>query len=248
MTPEQEEQVRRALASLPPPQSMPPDVAARLDARLEELRAERGAETAGDAPAEEQPTTPGWRDTERRDRRWPRLLVAAAVLAVVGIGVGTVLDGTGGGGESTTAGDAASGGRALEAAPEQAPNAYGPPAGVPGRLAQRMILTAERLELDSRSLAEDVTRLSMLRLPRAEADDEAHSQEGGASAPRRLARLFAPCALPPTRPGDKLVAVRLDGSAATLVLREAEDGTRVAQVYSCDDPRRLLARTEVDAR
>lgn len=246
MTPEQEEQVRRALASLPAPEPMPPDVAARLDARIEELHAARAADSAVGAPGEEPATTPGRRGAGR-ERRWPRLLVAAAVLAVVGIGVGNVLEGTGGG-ESSTAGDAASGGRALEAAPEQAPNAYPPSASVTGELAQRMVLTAERLQLHSRSLADDVTQLSLLRLPRAEADDEAHSQEGGATAPRRLARLFAPCTLPSTRPGDRLVAVRLDGTPATLVLREAEDGTRVAQVYSCDDPGRLLARTEVDAR
>jgi hypothetical protein len=44
VTPEQEEQVRRALASAPPADAMPPEVAARLDATLAGLVAERAGE------------------------------------------------------------------------------------------------------------------------------------------------------------------------------------------------------------
>jgi hypothetical protein len=50
------------------------------------------------------------------------------------------------------------------------------------------------------------------------------------------------------RPGDDLSPARLDGRPATLVVRRAEGGTRVAEVYWCGDGRTLLAETEVPAR
>lgn len=236
MTPE-EEQVRRALASVPAPESLPPEVAARLDARLGQLQEERRS--------------------ERRSRRWPTLLVAAAFLAVVGVGVGSVLDDLGPGStESMTAGDAAGGQagaeppRAMEAGPggglTESEGSYAPAESPVG---QRMVLTAERLRLDPDTLERDVEDLVDLRLPRAAADDEVHSEhDQNRTAGERLDRLFAPCVLPLTAKGDQLVAVRLDGEPATLVLRAPEAGTHVAQVYSCEDPTRVLARTKVGPR
>lgn len=269
MTPEQEEQVRRALASLPA-QPMPPEVAARLDARLAELRDERDAgaqpDAAADADRAGEPgsTTGPTGDPARRNRRWPTLLVAAALLAVVGVGVGSVLDDITGSGsmESMTAGGQADdsaeegrGPRPMESAPdEEVPLAEAPPAGgqynaLTRGVTERMVLTAERVGLHSETLDNDVVDFITLRLPRAAADDEVHSQRAERlTAARRLNRLFSPCSLPATRRGDQLVAVRLDDAPATLVLREPRDGTRVAQVYSCVDPSEVLGRTEVDPR
>ena len=268
MTPEQEEQVRCALAPLPA-KPMPPEVAARLDARLEELRTEReaaagpvDADRAGRAAAT---MTGPTGDPARRNRRWPTLLVAAALLAVVGVGIGNVLDDiTGSGGmESMTAGGQADNGaaeeggepRAMESAPdEEAPLAEAPSAGgqynaLTRRVTERMVLTAERVELHSETLEDDVVDFITLRLPRAAADDEVHSQRTDRlTAAKRLGRWVSPCVLPPPRKGDQLVAVRLAQAPATLVLREPSDGTRVVQVYSCIDQSEVLGRTEVDPR
>lgn len=243
MTPE-EEQVRRALASLPAPGSMPPEVAARLDARLEELRAERGTGAGGSE------------DPARQSRRWPTVLLAAAVLAVVGVGVGSVVTDLGPGSmESMTAGDAAGEAgaeppRPMEVAPgAEAPKAEGSYSAAQSLVTDRMVLTAERLRLDSDTLRRDVVEVVDLRLPRAAADDEVHSDpDQERTAGQRLGRLFSPCVLPLTGNGDQLLAVRLDGEPATLVLRAPEDGARVAQIYSCDDPSAVLAHVQVDAR
>ena len=92
MTPEQEEQVRRALASAPPESAMPPEVAARLDAALAGLVAERSAR-----PDHEQDTGPEPAAAvaleERRRRRWPRVLVAAASVSLLAYGAGIALSG-----------------------------------------------------------------------------------------------------------------------------------------------------------
>lgn len=93
------EQVARLLASAGGAEPTPPDVATRLDAALADLVAERGV------------TAPVVTLPERRARRtWaPRLLVAAGVLGVAGIGFSVADDLTGGvtSNESATAGDAA---------------------------------------------------------------------------------------------------------------------------------------------
>lgn len=268
MTPEQEDQVRRALASLPT-QPMPPEVAARLEARLAELQAER---RAGARPVDADPDPAGepWSttgptgDPAGRNRRWPTLLVAAALLAVVGVGIGSVLDDLTGSGdmESMTAGgqaanDTAEEGepRPMESAPEEeaplaeAPSADGQYNSLTRGVTGRMVLTEERVELHSETLEDDVVDFINLGLPRAAADDEVLSQRAERlAAAKRLRRLFSPCTLPSTGRGDQLVAVRLDEAPATLVLREPRDGTRVAQVYSCVDPSQVLGRTRVDAR
>jgi hypothetical protein len=256
MTPEQEEQVRRALASLPD-ETMPDDVAARLDARLEQLHAERAGEGRPEEKRSDEPTaiTGPSGDPARRNRRWPAVLVAAALIAVVGIGLGNVLDDQ----VTGTAGDAPqyaeSGGESAEKAPRALEGRDGelPPAkesyaGATSSVPKRMALTDERVELHSDTLAEDVAEVVTVRLPRAAADDVRAEDTGKAGPSARLSRLFAPCRLPLTSPGDRLVAARLDGAPATLVLRAPEDGTRVAQVYSCDDPMQVIGSTRLRAR
>ena len=92
MTPDEQEVVRRALAATPPPGPMPPQVASRLEATITELAAVRAAElAAGTGNA-----TGTLADLEsRRRRRWPRVLVAAASVAVLAYGVGAVLQDAG---------------------------------------------------------------------------------------------------------------------------------------------------------
>jgi hypothetical protein len=99
-----EEQVSRLLAEAgdSDPGPLPADVASRLDAVLADLVAERAE------PATADPVVAIATARERRRRAWaPRLLVAAAVLGVAGLGVSVLDDLTSGGSESATAGDAA---------------------------------------------------------------------------------------------------------------------------------------------
>lgn len=249
MTPEEEEQVRRALASAPPAGAMPPEVAARLDATLADLVAGRSAGAPAAKPATH--GSPVVALEERRRRRWPRVLVAAASVSVLAYGAGIVLDGlqvSGGSAESTAArdetfagGGADSADRGSEAAPEDAPTglvtdsdgvevqgsrAYGDKLLVPGTV-----------RLRTGTLDEDVRRLVR--------DAAVDARTPTAGEKRSLAGFLDSCEQPEVGRGDRIAAVRLDGRSATLVLRKAVDGTRVAQIYACDDASTLLASTQV---
>ena len=96
MTPEQEEQVRAALAAAGPdePTPMPPEVVARLQGILDEL-----VEPRVTAQAQAQAGDPGPAAgtlARRRRRRWPDVLVAAAAVVVIaGAGAAVVTRGFG---------------------------------------------------------------------------------------------------------------------------------------------------------
>lgn len=210
MTPEQEEQVRRALAGLgredpAGPARMPPEVAARLDGVLAELSASR-----------EQPDELA----ARRRRRWPHVLVAAAVALIVVGGLAALLRGT------TTAGSNSSASGASSATP------------APGRSFAEGALAVP--ELHSATIGRDIRRVA---------------QAPAAVVPRQPQRAQAPrspvaggCAVPDARPDDQLVAVRLDGRPAVLLLAPVEDGSRTARVYACADPGRPVRTATVPAR
>lgn len=86
LTPAQDESVARLLADAGGPLAMPPDVRERMLAALAEL---------ADEPA---PVVP-----VRARPRWPRVLLAAAAVLVVGYGVGTVaVEGSSSGSDSAT--------------------------------------------------------------------------------------------------------------------------------------------------
>ena len=263
MTPEQEEQVRRALAaaagrqdpdSPTSPESMPPEVAARLDGVLAELAAPR---RAGSDPVDAPATWPRAEDdgvagpARARRRRWSRVLVAAAAVAVVALGGTAVVTGaltSTGSSDATSAGSASSetrddtGGQQQKAAPSAdaglaAPRTAGgdTPAAAPA--------------LRSAHLQRDVGRLlrggvAAFAAPRPQHDGASASPPSptGARAPA------AGCARPATTAGDRLVAVRLDGRRATLLLRPAGGGTQEAQIYSCGDPVTPVASTRVPTR
>lgn len=254
MTPEQEEQVRRALAATAAHEdsSMPPEVAARLQGVLSELVAPRsGAAQPEDSGRDEL--------AARRRRRWPQVLAAAAAVSVIGLGGTAVVTGwLTGQPDSTTAGRAstqADDGRADSAegagegagegggrggdqkalVPSEVPDAFGED-GSPAQDA-----TTPRLR--TATLARDVKRVlgadpspSTVRGRRQPGTTPEFAPEDGAAAS---------CAVPVTRRGDRLLAVRLDGRAATLVLGPVREGTREARVYSCDRADAPLARTVV---
>lgn len=254
MTPEQEEQVRRALASASPAGAMPPEVAARLDAALADLVAGRSTEDHTDPTGESEAGTAGDPATEvapvvslqeRRRRRWPRVLVAAASVTVIAYGVGVALDGlqVSGGANSTAArdetfagagADSADGGS--EAAPEDAPTGL-----VHDRNGAKVqadkLLVPGTVRLRTETLDRDVRRL--VRDVAPDARTPSHQQS------RSLAGFLAACQQPALDRGDRIAAVRLDGRRATLVVREAIDGTREAQIYACGDASKLLGATRL---
>jgi hypothetical protein len=229
VTPEQEEQVRRALSSLSPEGPVPPDVAARLDATLAGLAGSRQPlEPAVDELAE-----------ARRRRRWPRLLVAAASVAVLAYGAGsfvTGLQGTGGDAEMATAARDDAGGQSHAGAQEESNAGSEDPSDVADVILRRQLLTAGRVPVRSDSLARDVRE----RVLMASAD--------AARDPEPTTGLSLGCETPVLGSGDRVAAVRLDGERATLVLRPGSPRSRVAEVYSCDDATDLLARARVDTR
>lgn len=247
MTPEQEEQVRRALASAPPVGPVPPEVAARLEATLAGLVADR-ADAGQDL--EPEPATVVALE-ERRRRRWPRLLVAAASVSVLAYGVGIAVEGlqvSGGSADSASAGKPAmeragaddAGG--AEAGPEDAPTGLvNDSDGVQvqgSRAYAEKLIVPGTVRLHSDTLDEDVRRLVR----------DTVATDARTPAPhltRSLAGFLDSCERPDLGRGDRLAAVRLDGRAGTLVLRRATGGTRVAEIYSCVDAGTLWAITRV---
>lgn len=254
MTHEEQEAVRRALAATPPEDPMPPQVVTRLEAVIADLAAVRASEQSapqrdrsGDA-ADPGPGAPVTDLEERRRRRWPRVLVAAASVSALAYGVGAVLQDLGPTAE-TAASDAQAGGtvdeRQAEGGADTGAGGLAPQeAAPPGAEGGPQPLTDGRVvELRATSLRRDVLR--------SLGEDRVAANTDGLLAERdaqRYSRRDGTCVLPEVDPGDDVSAARLDGRRATLVVRAARDGTRVADVYWCGDGRTLLARTELPAR
>jgi hypothetical protein len=255
VTPEEQEAVRRALAATPPAGPMPPEVVARLEAMIADLAAERAAEAGHEGPGAARTdgrTAPVDELEERRRRRWPRVLVAAASVAVLGYGVGAVVQSSGpeaetassdaAGGAAYEDGDAESGpGRSTDDGGAAAPQEAGPPGD---REAPGLVARGPIVELRTATLRRDVVR--HLELGRVAADAEVDKL--AALDAKRYSRRDGTCLLPDLRAGDVASAARLDGRRATLVVHHGRGGTRVAEVYWCGDGRTLLAQTEVPAR
>jgi hypothetical protein len=232
VTPEEEEQVRRLLAaSASEPTPLPDDVAARLDTVLADLSAERVTERA---------TEPA---TEREARRrWPNLLVAAAAVAVVALGVGTIVRGAGGGGaDSQAARSGPAAARAVApdtgASPTTGSASAGPNAAVPGQAPSEdapLTLAGKTPRLHTGSLRTDVRRL--VEHNAALAGDADGLSSGSHRTPPS-------CAVPPTTQGERVFGVRLDGRPATLVVHRAVGGARSADIYACADASVPVATT-----
>ena len=227
MTPEQEEQVQRALGAVaraedgPEHQGIPLDVADRLDEVLHELVAER-ADRASTLPA------PVGQDelAARRHRRWPNALVAAAAVAAIAAAGGAVATGGFGlGGQGDSTASSASDSTAGEASPKDSERGL---RGSPSTDSSPETSAAGVPSLSSRTLAEDVRKVVA-------------AGPGAYPSPRKDGRRFTsprhsagvPCSRPAVPPGVRTVDVRLDGEPAILVLRPVKDRIFVARVYSC---------------
>jgi hypothetical protein len=228
VTPEQEEQVRRALGAVaraedgPERQGIPLDVADRLDDVLHELvasRASRGTPLPAAVGQDEL--------AARRHRRWPNALVAAAAVAAIAAAGGAVatggfgLGGQGGSG-ATSASDAAGG----QVAPEDSQRGLTGPSPSAG---------------PSDGKASDKIPQLFKRTLKSDLEAVVAAGPEGRLTPRNDGRRFtAPrhaaggrCTRPALPKGAETVDVLLDREPATLVLIPVKDGARVARVYSC---------------
>lgn len=211
---EEELSVARALREMPPP-PVPPALAARLDARLAELQSERAGAATDDA---------GRASGARTRRRWPQLLVAAAVVLVGGYAVGTALEGSPGVSGSASSGSAAE--QASGSAPGSHPTPRGPDTGHPVP------------DLHRATLRGDVRRLLRSAPPGAgvEPGRAGNGVAGGPDAKTPGGISAGWCRAPAPVAGATVWAVRYDGARAFLVTHPVGAGRVLARLYSCADP------------
>lgn len=270
---EVEEQVSRLLAEVgrADDQPMPDEVAGRLDEVLARLVAERAGKPLEPAdsgrtsglpgsseppPSERQAEGPvppeevvGVTELATRRRSWaPRLLLAAAAVSVVALGVGVSLDdltGVGSGDAAVTSkaaddgalseGAEAGAGRSLD---EQQEEQDGP--------TDREAVPPPMTGL-SRDGYNDGSGTARLRTRSLRADVQRVADAGRASGASGLEDQEV-CVRPELDRGDQWLRARLDGRPAVLVLRAPEDGRRTGEVFACGSPRSPVASTTVVVR
>ena len=244
------------------PETLPPDVATRLDDVLAGLVAERPAAasavpTSPDADhaadtglAAAAVGTPGDELAARRHRRWPKLLVAAATVGVLGVGLGEVV---GGGTASMDAG-----GSSGEEAAVRAPSATTDRDGGAGQGDQRgqdsvgpNFLNDEDASGGSTGEPEREVAPGTVDVVRLRTESLRTGVERALTffrVPTTANRANPDCSPRDLTPGDEALAVRLDGRRAVLVLRAPVDGRRAAEVFTCEDRDTPEAATTVEAR
>lgn len=237
----EQEQVSRLLAAAGgPPPELPHDVASRLDDVLAGLVADRGT---GPVPADE---GAGVTELAPRRRRWPQLLVAAAAVSVLGIGLGNIVQPAQQ--EAMTADSAGS-------AAEEEPRAAQRENAVEGSAPLKSQSESDRSaadDQDGRALTGSVSELA--RQPRLQSEsltvDVQRIEDFGLAVPvADTQRQWADaCVRPETQAGAEWLPVRLDGEPAVLVLGAPADGRRTAEVFTCDEGDRPAVSTTVDAR
>lgn len=245
---DEQEHVRRLLAAAAGPdpgEQMPEDVAGRLDDVLAGLVSERADAPAtatekgiAEDPVPEDEVTGVTELASRRRRRWPKLLLAAAAVSVIALGVG-IDDLTGGQGDSSTSAESPSvaskddAGGGAGAAPERLEARSSEDAGADRDLVTPLPEAASDLtRLRTGSLRADVQRVADFSLKAALAEGLRRSG----------------CVRPDTEAGDEWLPVRLDGESAVLVLRAPAGGRRTAEVFTCDDADTPAASTTIEAR
>lgn len=258
MTPEQEEQMARALAETARHEPVPPvpaEVAARLDHVLADLVASRatadGTQTPG-APSDaggDDGASNGARNGARNGvsdaggngastgssldevaarRRRRRPQLLTAAAAVAVVVAAGAAVVTGGLGTTSSTESSTSAGSDAGEAKDSRESA-------PSAVEDPPRPAAGVPRLRTSTLTRDVQRL-LAAGPQDAGRRKALTGPPGASGA---------CLTPPVRPGERLFVVRLDGRPGTLVLGTARAGARQARVYSCTDGTRPVASAAV---
>jgi hypothetical protein len=213
LTPEEEAAVTRMLADAAGPEPMPADVSARLLELIDELEADR-------LPSE----VPGGEVVALRRRRWPRLMLAAAAVLVVGYGVGSVaLDGSLSGSDAGSADSAAAGSGAstdtAESESQVDKERLGPS---PQEGSYSALQGGSRpVRLHSERLDAGVRRA--LRVLAVQDSNDALLRDSESRG----------CEAPELGKGEQSLPVRYDGHPAVLVTHPAGDDLVEVTVYSC---------------
>ncbi len=257
---EEQEQVRRLLAaaSSAPGPELPADVAARLDDVLAALVSERSEEqpgtAAGPVPEATAEVMAGSDPADevigvaelgsRRRRRWPQLLVAAAAVSVLGLGIGNLMEA---GSPNAMKDGSSSAGSAADAGGGQAESA--PRNGATKEGADSLAQKDEPGDVSGRTALKTQEAPPLLRTGSITADvQRVEDRSLAAPVTRTPTRWDDACVQPATFPGDEWVRVRLDGAPAVLLLRAPAGGRRTADVFTCDDARTPAVSTTVRAR
>lgn len=272
LTPEQEARVRRLLAEArPDPQSesLPPEVAARLDQALTAL-VHDPATAPAPVLASPDTTAPSGQVVAlaaRRRRHVGGLLLAAAAVAVAAVGIGQVVDLGGSSGEDAGSTAAVDSGEGADRGGEDA--AGGSAESLDGDLAEedRLApvpeplsgLAAPQDEATSSRRLQAVTRVRVrvTQFSRDAAEVRAAlgpspaRDEYVAPAPARLpavlrTRRVFECGSTEVGPGT-WVAVVYDGSPGVLVFRRSEGDAQVAELVQCGTGE-ILRSTTLPAR
>lgn len=208
LTPEQESRIRHALASARATDPTPDQVAARLDATLADLVADRGAKPG------EQASRTGHR------RRWVLVAAAASVAAVAALNLpslrqhGSDLTSAGGSSDSAATQSLPKGSRSGANTPRSGAAGLGREADGPVRLSSGSFRTDVR-----RLLAGDDT-LALTRSP--------------GSTPSPADGVAVPCATGTPPPGiTRQQVVLLDGEPALLEVFGTRAGTRLVRAVTC---------------
>lgn len=228
LTPQQSEAVRRLLAGARHDEPMPPEVAARLDGVLADLRAEDGSTQA--APPAEDNVTP-----MRRRSKLPQMLLAAAAVVAVGFGVTQMLptgEDSESGGDSSISADQAP---EAESRQDQDPTKGAQP---PGDASHEAQLDKNLATARAHGLIDRVPIPGLSSSPHTGADRVAH---------------FAECGPESLNPGQRRTAASYDGDPAVVVFRAERDRKqqplRIADVYLCTsyDPRTPMTTVRLTA-
>lgn len=239
LTPAQDAAVRRALAEAGGPEPMPEEIAARLDAVITSLAADRGITPDISHPEDHRvlPLDPFARHRRVRARF---LLAAAAVVVAGAVGAGVISDRDGSGDASTAADQmsdddpARSDAGALAESPssvddkagEATPDQEAAPEAPSGLGAEpRRIVTDEPLrEVRPDRLREDLVALQHITLPHPAAADYTGAT---LTAPKDFMCEPADFGL------GYLVGVLYDGKPAVVAFRDRVGQTQAAEVLAC---------------
>jgi hypothetical protein len=219
LSPEQESRIRSGLAAARATEPTPDHVAARLDATLADLVAER--EHPARRPAGNRPT--------RHTGRWVLLAGAASVAAIAAFAIPSLNPGQGN--SSTASSDSA----------KQAPAGGGrnAPSAQAGSGSKADTAVPRVIRLSTGSFRADVRRqLATIEGPGALSES---TRKSAGFAGQKCEMAKPPAGVAEQRP------VLLDGRAAVLEVFDSHGGTRLVRAVSCEG-QDILASTRVPAR